>query len=729
MRPQREEKESKVIMASFDKKSIYAPLMLGFIFFYMVVGLGPLDPTNLSWIFGRFDPPQHYLGWVFYRNSLWSFPVGLNPTYGIDIGNSIVFTDSLPVLAIPLKFLSPLLPNVFQFIGIWLLLCYLLQALFSWKILSLASNNFWILLLGAALLAFAPPMFWRAYTPSGTQAALAAHFLILAAFYFILKKDLARSTLYWGLLLSIAALTHFYLFAMVAALWISDLLDRVISIKMLKKKEAAYEVAIISAIVLLCAWQAGYFAISSSAGVEQGYGFLKLNLFSPIDPNGWSYVLPTIPIQTTWGEGFNYLGLGVMLAIFLAISLTFFAAVARHYPVFKRLICLASNHRFLLIALILLFLDAISNNVGVGAKEFHFDLPAFLYSPLNVLRSSARMYWPIHYGLIICALFIIIRLTSTKISIAILGLFVVIQIVDTSNGWLSIRQNLSRDMSEEIHSPLLKSPFWKSAATHYKKIIRISAGSQTPYWLQFASLAADNHLTTNSVYLARIDKQQVINANIKLMDTIKDGNYDPEAFYILEDQHVIPAQASTKPGDMLAKIDKFTVLAPGWLKCGECFQPSKDELIQTNYFKPRNQDLIEFSDQPKDQKSIFYLGKGWSWQESWGTWSDGSSTAINIPLPQHKPSKLILNLKAFVITDIHPIQPLDILINGKFFKSINLTQFENNILTIPLSDQMMSYPLLNLEFRIKNPGQPSKLISNNKDRRELGIGITSARFE
>jgi hypothetical protein len=716
-------------MTSLDKKSFFIPILLGIIFFYLVVGLGPLDPQNLSWIFGRFDPPQHYLGWVFYRNSPWSFPIGLNPNYGIDIGNSIVYTDSLPLLAIPLKLISPLLPKVFQYIGIWLLICFVMQAYFSWKIISIASNNFWILLFGTALLAFSPPMFWRAYTPSGTQAALAAHFLILATFYLILKKDQTLRTIYWGALLLIGSLTHFYLFAMVAILWISDLLDQAINKKTLAWKQASFEIISIFAIVLVCAWQAGYFAISSSSGVEQGYGFLKLNLLSPLDPNGWSFVLPNIPIQTTWGEGFNYLGLGIILAILLSLCLVFFSSIVKNFPILKNAFCLVSNHRFLLIALLLLLLNAITNNVGVGAKEFAFELPAFLHTPLNILRSSARMYWPIHYGLIICALFIIIKLLSTKKTIAILGILLAIQIVDTSHGWLTIRQNLAQDMSHEVHSPLLKDPFWQSAAKFYKKIIRIPAGTQTLNWLKFATLAAENEISTNSIYLARIDNQQVNAANSKLLDVLKNGNYDPSTLYILEQRFIIPALATIGPDDMLAHIDDFTVLAPGWLKCKACPQISEEKRINTEQLRPSNRSLTGFSSQAKDQQSIFYLGNGWSWQEDWGTWSDGAVAAVNIPWPKQTPRTLKIDLKAFVMTDKLPTQSVDILVNSAPYTHLELNEFDNNSLVIPITKEMLTQPFLKVEFKINNPGQPSKLISGNKDQRKLGLGLKSIYFD
>ena len=88
----------------FLKNTPFIPLLFGSVFFYLIVGFGPLNPENLSWIFGRFDPPQHYLGWVFYRYAPWTFPIGLSPNFGMDISSSIVYTDSLPLMAIFLNY-------------------------------------------------------------------------------------------------------------------------------------------------------------------------------------------------------------------------------------------------------------------------------------------------------------------------------------------------------------------------------------------------------------------------------------------------------------------------------------------------------------------------------------------------------------------------------------------------------------------------------------------------
>ena len=149
-------------MTFFKKNTPFIPLFFGIVFFYLIVGFGPLDPHNLGWIFGRFDPPQHYLGWAFYRYSPWSFPIGLNPNFGMDISSSIVYTDSIPIMAIFFKLLSPILPQVFRNLVITLLFIASLVCLENYfsNIKPFLGNFFWY----RAIIFFAPYVLATLYT-------------------------------------------------------------------------------------------------------------------------------------------------------------------------------------------------------------------------------------------------------------------------------------------------------------------------------------------------------------------------------------------------------------------------------------------------------------------------------------------------------------------------------------------------------------------------------------
>lgn len=111
---------------------IVVPLLsalLGAAIFLRIYGWQVLVPTYTDWLtMGVADLSQHYLGWCFYRNSPWLLPIGMMNTLPYPFVASIIFSDSIPVMAVLFKLLSPVLPQSFQYFGIWGLLCFMLQA-------------------------------------------------------------------------------------------------------------------------------------------------------------------------------------------------------------------------------------------------------------------------------------------------------------------------------------------------------------------------------------------------------------------------------------------------------------------------------------------------------------------------------------------------------------------------------------------------------------------------
>ena len=156
---------------------VLLPIGLGLLGFILVAGIPMLDFQNIAWLGGNLDPAQHYLGWALFRNGPWTIPFGLNPFNGIEFSNSVVFSDSLPLFAFLFKPFNRFLPEVFQYFGLWTLLCFILQTWFAWKLLGLITNSLSIRFFGAGLFLFSPPMLMRV----GLWTSLASHFLILAA--------------------------------------------------------------------------------------------------------------------------------------------------------------------------------------------------------------------------------------------------------------------------------------------------------------------------------------------------------------------------------------------------------------------------------------------------------------------------------------------------------------------------------------------------------------------
>src|SRR5262245_44229876 len=105
-----------------NKWTALIPAIVGTIIFFTVVGPRVLQPTNISWL-SVSDRATHYLGWDFFRNSPWTFPIGLNPRYGLELSSTIVFSDSVPLLAFLFKPFTVILPEPFQYFGLWIYAC------------------------------------------------------------------------------------------------------------------------------------------------------------------------------------------------------------------------------------------------------------------------------------------------------------------------------------------------------------------------------------------------------------------------------------------------------------------------------------------------------------------------------------------------------------------------------------------------------------------------------
>ena len=106
---------------------ILAHFFLAIVLSFLFIGFENFNFTNIQWLFSGSDISAHQTGWNFFKNDNWRFPLGNNPNYGDDIGNSIVYSDSIPLLALIFKSFNFLLPNNFQYFGIWFFLCFYLR--------------------------------------------------------------------------------------------------------------------------------------------------------------------------------------------------------------------------------------------------------------------------------------------------------------------------------------------------------------------------------------------------------------------------------------------------------------------------------------------------------------------------------------------------------------------------------------------------------------------------
>ena len=537
----------------------WVPALLGTLAFFIVVGPRVLDPTNIAWL-GAGDPATHYLGWLFFRHADWLFPIGLNPDYGLELSSAIIFSDSNPLLAFLFKPFSPFLPATFQYFGIWLFACFVLQSWFGWLLSGLICENRVQRTFIVGLLVFSPPMLWRLYG----HLSLMAHFLILAALYLSFRPEKHGRNWAWGSLLFVTALVHPYLLAMVMAVWIANLLQVIIS-KSISVRAAGLELVAIMSITAIACWQAGYFSVGSGTS-HLGFGIYRMNLLSIVDSGGWSYVLKDLP-QGDADAGSNFLGLGlVFLALYglpaVISGKTGIARPARKFPI-------------LLAVLAALTCFALSNKVGFGSSSFEYPLPDSVLKLANVFRASERMFWPVFYTLVVVIVFLVVRGYDRRTATYLLGIALVMQMVDTSAAWKGIRKNMMTRPNAAWPSPLA-SPFWAEAAMRYKKVRTIPPTNHPPSWMPLAMYAGSNGMATDTVYLARIGSKELETLQRKAIESLKTGKFENDAIYILSDEAFLQASKSVDTNfDMAARIDGLNVIAPGWMKCSSC--PSSQE--------------------------------------------------------------------------------------------------------------------------------------------------------
>lgn len=688
------------------------PPLLGITAFLIIAGPRILYPLNIAWL-GEGELLQHYLGWAFFRNSPWTFPVGLNPKYGMEFSNAIVFTDSIPLFAIFFKFFNEILPVRFQYFGIWILMCFILQAWFASKLLELITDQIVLQSLGTILFLFAPPMIFR----MGYHNALMGHFLILAALFLSLRKKQQFQSLYWAILLSISILCHFYLFVIVFALFLANFMTRIFLIKTLELQSASIYAIVLACLLWLIFWQAGYLSIKGALASASGFGDFRTNLLALLNSRTWSYWLRPInlydPVELAVGEGFQFLGAGVILLWICAIPVLYKS---------KDLIWSAvKTQPFLLIVLSILALLSFSNNIGIGAWNIKFSIPQYLIDYFSLVRSSARLFWPIFYLFIFLAVFFVIRGYSRKIATSIFLIAVSVQIIDTSAGWLRIRQKLNSTFSSQLSSPL-KDPFWAMAGKRYKNVVMVENPTN---WGVFGVFAAQYGMATNMVHLARKDdKKQAENLarmNLELLQL----SSNTESLYIFRDWKDSPRQVHFDPKtDLLARIDGFNVLAPDWKSCKECGSLNQSLEIQNLAPFLKLDQTIIFSSKGDGREN--YMLEGWGYTEGWGTWATDAKAKLIFPIPQGRPKAIEFEANAFLSSG-HPELDLEVLGNGISLGKVTLTRSTKNTFIISLPKNLSAGNTLSLEIRSVNAVSP-KSQGIGDDVRQLGIGLVTMRF-
>lgn len=504
--------------------------LVGLAWFLGLGGGKTLDPTYVDWAL-KGDWGQHLLGWLFFRNAEWTWPLGHFNTFAAPAGTSVGLTDSLPWLALFLKPL-PFLPADFQYMGLRLASCFVLQGVFGARLLQGVGASPFAALAGGCLLALTPVLAYRL-----GHEALCAHWLILATLHLhaVDPRSLRAPFAQAVLLPVLAAGIHPYLAAMATALVLGAILRWWRIDRFATRLRAMVLSGGLVALILVLWWTFGYLG----AGTEEtayGFRYYSADLLTFFNSMNRSRVLPGLPMGEGQGEGMAYPGLGNLFLSAIAVTIL----LSRHEA---RRVFRSPKVRTVLALCAAMGCFALSSKVTIAGEKI-LSIRR-VYAPIEFLteafRASGRFIWPLHYLVIVGTLVLLMRYARrprhalTSLLLVALGL----QVWDQT---VQFRQD--RFPAREIDR--LEAAAWGHVPDHYEELFvfpppliagtgfecsngRAFENSDMP----LALLAYHLDLRFNGGSLARIDPEKAQAGCDALQAALDQCRLDPRTVYVV----------------------------------------------------------------------------------------------------------------------------------------------------------------------------------------------------
>lgn len=531
--------------------------LLGAAAFLLLYGFSPLNPANDAWLRGGYverDTVQHYAGWLFYRASPLTFPLGIATEMNPPFGGYVGLSDSIPIFALLFRLLAGVLPVPFQYFGLWGFLCSILQGAAAALLLGLFTQNRLYNALLSLLFVFAPIFLDRQLR----HGSLGAQWLILFALYLYFKHRRA-GTFYSVGFVALCALSitiHPYFVPMVFAVLAALLLENAAKTK--KWGQAAAMLGISLAATLAAGFVMGAFSTGTDSG-STPYGYFSMNLNALWNPSSrgyhWSLFLPAQNQTLGNYDGFNYLGLGVLLVL---AAMAVDAVVHIRQRPLRRFV---APHWGLLLVSACLFVFAVSNQVTAqGRVLLTLPLPKVILDLAGMFRSSGRMFYPVWYLLLLAACVYLLRRPPVKWRTAAVCGLVLVQMADLSPALLAKATDFRP--YQAMPSPM-QSDFWDETAGCFGRIASLDEEGLYAA-MDLALYAADNGMVDDDAFTARFDTAQRNAQRQENLALLTGGAAPADTLFITSVEATFLEYAEALQGDFYcARIDGgWYVFAP-----------------------------------------------------------------------------------------------------------------------------------------------------------------------
>lgn len=463
------------------------------IFALIVLGPGYILGTNAYWQHPLYDAGAHLSGWLFFKEDAWHFPIFETFRMNAPDGASVLFTDSIPLLAGIFKLLGLGALGNWHYFGAFVALAYVLNSVaFLWLLKQLNVRN----ILGAAA-AFVFTCFIALHNLQ--FESFYSHFFILFSlgFYFKLTRQFSKKYLAVFIAMVVtAALVHPYIFGMSAAILVVTLftLWRHKTLTLPSTLKWAGIFAVITGIVVVVS---GHFAYKPTGFQEKLYGLdsaFALDLTAPFTK------------AYTVNEIGTYFGLGFWIIVLTACVL-----------LWRRKKELLKRHVWLVLLAVAFLLFAISTTIFLHGDIFlKFNVPAPLMNAFETFRASKRFVIPVFYIAIAVALVVALR-KRTKLVTGIVAVALVVQVVDVMYFTTSLHAT-----ARKPNPILLDTDFWVAESKDVSSINTFPSYSclydnhptpktkgQFDMSREFYLIAAREHKISNSARVAKRTKDCV----------------------------------------------------------------------------------------------------------------------------------------------------------------------------------------------------------------------------
>lgn len=523
-------------------------------------------PTSVDWLnYGDMAFMQH--AWQYFRYTpLLQWPITELAAVGDGWGS---INPSIAILSLPLKFISPILPTTFQYLGLWTLANFGLQGLFAERLFFHLGLREIERILGAMSMLIAPAFIFRI---SMTHLELAAHWLIIAALLAYVSEGNSRVVGKVFLLSSLTLLVNLYLFVMVFFIALITLAKPLFSNGRDPRKIRMIVLQIVGLTFLsgITVWVLGYLTYQSSSG---GVGFFRLNALAFFNPGfnpteSFSSVLDEVPSFTTRqffaeeGEGFGYLGLvGVIGVVALIFSIPRWLN-RRNLQVFSPLVGVAA----------FLFAVALSDRVAIVRREIQLPIPQVLVDVRQVFRAATRFSWVAYYLLLVLGWIAICKLTRrARIAAIALPLILVLGVGDQWGGVTKSRTKIVEVRRQSTFRSVEWESFGRSATKMFlvptfdiqedDREPTVEAWLADSRWADLIAFGAEHQLITNFTYSPRPVTRQVKLANAQLSEMLRQKKIPQSSilFFALKSDWLV-AGKSLRPGDIAKSLDGYFII-------------------------------------------------------------------------------------------------------------------------------------------------------------------------